>query len=85
MRRTRRACETPTSISRWSFPTVYQCHIPSYPSGHWLFGFASLKYHPVDNLDATRWNALDIPTRYYNTDLHRGAFALPNYVKELLK
>ena len=64
--------------------TVYQCHIPSYPSGHWLFGFASKKYHPIGDLDATRWNRLGIRTRYYNTDLHRGAFALPNYVKELL-
>lgn len=64
--------------------TVYQCHIPSYPSGHWLFGFASLKYDPVMDLNADRWNALGISTRYYNTDLHRGAFALPNYVKELL-
>ena len=64
--------------------TVYQCHIPSYPSGHWLFGFASKKYHPIEDLDAERWNKLGIRTRYYNTDLHRGAFALPNYVKDLL-
>lgn len=64
--------------------TVYQCHIPSYPSGHWLFGFASKKYHPIKDLDDARWNKLGIKTRYYNTDLHRGAFALPNYVKELL-
>ena len=29
-----------------SFPIskVYQVHIPTYPSGHWLFGFASKKY-----------------------------------------
>ena len=64
--------------------TVYQCHIPSYPSGHWLFGFASKKYHPIKDLDEMRWNRLRIATRYYNTALHRGAFALPNYVKELL-
>ena len=64
--------------------TVYQCHIPSYPSGHWLFGFASKKYHPIGDLDEARWNKLGIKTRYYNTDLHRGAFALPNYVKALL-
>lgn len=25
---------------------VYQAHLPSYPSGHWLFGFASKKYSP---------------------------------------
>ena len=30
-----------------SFPIsrVYQAHIPTYPSGHWLFGFASKEYH----------------------------------------
>ena len=64
--------------------TVYQSHIPSYPSGHWLFGFASKKYHPISDLDEDRWNRLHIATRYYNTALHRGAFALPNYVRELL-
>lgn len=66
---------------------VYQFHMPTYPSGHWLFGFASKKFHPVRSLDATAaasWNQLGIPTRYYNTDIHRGAFYLPTYVKEVL-
>mgnify|MGYP001389456218 CR=1 FL=1 len=63
---------------------VYQCHIPSYPSGHWLFGFASKKYHPLQDLDADKWNALGITTHYYNTELHTGSFYLPTYVKELL-
>lgn len=63
---------------------IYQAHIPSYPSGHWLFGFASKRYHPLKDLRARAWNALKVPTRYYNTDLHRGGFALPNYVRELL-
>jgi len=70
-----------------SFPIsrVYQAHIPTYPSGHWLFGFASKKYHPVHQVDWTRWNALGLATRYYNTQVHAGSFALPNYVEELLK
>ena len=63
---------------------VYQAHIPTYPSGHWLFGFASKKYHPVRDLNAEAWNSLGIKTKYYNTDLHVGCFALPNYVKEML-
>ena len=63
---------------------VYQAHIPTYPSGHWLFGFASKKFDPVADLDADAWNALGIKTRYYNTRLHVGSFALPNYVLELL-
>ena len=70
-----------------SFPVsyVYQAHIPTYPSGHWLFGFASKKYHPVKGFNAAHWNMLGIPTRYYNTKLHVGAFALPTYVEELLR
>ncbi len=70
-----------------SFPIskVYQAHIPTYPSGHWLFGFASKRYHPLTDQDAARWKALGLRTRYYNEQLHRGAFALPNYVEEMLE
>ena len=70
-----------------SFPIsrVYQAHIPTYPSGHWLFGFASKKYHPVCDLRDTEWNILGLKTRYYTTRLHVGSFYLPAYVEELLR
>lgn len=70
-----------------SFPIsrVYQAHIPTYPSGHWLFGFASKKYHPTDDLNATFWNLRGLKTRYYTTRLHKGSFLLPAYVEELLR
>lgn len=64
---------------------TYQAHIPTYPSGYWLFGFASKKYHPVNDFDGIKWDSLGLKTNYYNTRLHLGAFALPNYVEELLK
>lgn len=64
---------------------VYQAHIPTYPSGHWLFGFASKVYDPLRDLDARVWNDLGLKTRYYNTELHRGCFALPNYALQLLE
>jgi spermidine synthase len=69
-----------------TFPVakVYQAHIPTYPSGHWLFGYASKGLDPILNLQEEEWNALGIQTKYYNTKLHRGSFALPNYVKEQL-
>jgi spermidine synthase len=63
---------------------VYQAHIPTYPSGHWLFGFASKKFDPIKDLDADAWNKRGLKTRYYNTELHKGSFALPNYVLEAL-
>ena len=64
---------------------VYQFHLPTYPSGHWLFGFASKKYDPIKDLKADIWNGLKLDTKYYNTDLHIGAFMLPTYVKEVLE
>lgn len=70
-----------------SFPIsrVYQAHIPTYPSGHWLFGFASKKYHPIHDLHAVEWKLLGIDTKYYTTKLHEGAFSLPAYVEKMLR
>lgn len=64
---------------------VYQAFIPTYPSGHWLFGFASKKFDPINDLNAEAWNALGLETKYYNTELHTGSFMLPNYVKKILE
>ena len=70
-----------------SFPVsrVYQAHIPTFPSGHWLFGFASKKYHPVHDLNDEKWLERGIETRYYTPRLHVGAFCLPAYVEKLLR
>lgn len=70
-----------------SFPIsyVYQAHIPTYPSGHWLFGFASKKYHPVGDLKREAFKDAKLNARYYNPNLHVGAFSLPTYVEELLR
>lgn len=63
---------------------VYQYHMPTYPSGHWLFGFASKSFDPIADIKIAQWKKFSLKTKYYNTDLHIGAFALPNYVKEEL-
>ena len=69
------------------FPVVrmYHAYIPTYPSGIWSFAFCSKKHDPFERHDpaAERWNALT--TRYYNADVHRAAFALPNFMRELLR
>lgn len=64
---------------------VYQAHIPTYPSGHWLFGFASKKFDPRTDYNPDWWNSLGIKTRYYNTILHQGCFAIPNNVRDELR
>ncbi len=63
---------------------VFGFNTPTYASGYWYFGFASKVLDPIADLSAAKWNELGLKTRYYNTDLHKGAFALPNYVKEIL-
>ena len=82
-----RACQRAHRNITETFPVsrVYQAHIPTYPSGHWLFGFASKKYHPLKHLREKEWNTRGIQTRYYTTTLHKGAFYLPADVEELLK
>lgn len=70
-----------------SFPIakVYQAQIPTYPSGYWLFGFASKSIHPIRDVNFDSWLKLGIETKYYNPNLHRGSFALPNYVEKILR
>ncbi len=63
--------------------TVYQAFIPTYPSGHWLFGFASKGADPL--AEAVPGRMCTIDTKYYNEEVRRASFALPNYVKELLE
>lgn len=63
---------------------VYQFHMPTYPSGHWLFGFASKKYHPVNDINEEAWKEFGIKTKYYNPQVHVGSFMLPTYVVEML-
>jgi spermidine synthase len=63
---------------------AYQYHMPTYASGHWIFGFASKKLHPIKDFNKELWENLNIDTKYYNTDIQIGAFLLPNYVKKQL-
>ncbi|HQV31556.1 MAG TPA: polyamine aminopropyltransferase [Calditrichia bacterium] len=68
------------------FPLVhfYQAFIPTYPSGFWTFCMASKGPHPLNDFREARYRKANLSFRYYNEELHRGAFALPTYVKELL-
>ena len=71
--------------STFPISRVYQAHIPTFAAGYWLFGFASKKYHPIDDLDAAAWKALNMRTRYYTTKLHVGAFYLPAFLEQMLE
>lgn len=62
----------------------YLAHIPTYPSGQWAFAFCSKSgINPKTDFNRDMKGLTDL--KYYNEDLHFGAFALPNFVKDLLK
>ena len=63
---------------------VYDFHMPTYPSGHWLFGFASVTLDPVRDFKPERWSRFGLKTRYYHPGLHAASFALPAYVCDML-
>lgn len=71
--------------STFPISRVYQAHIPTYAAGYWLFGFASKKYHPIDDADAMRWKKLGFETQYYTPKLHIGAFYLPAFLERMLE
>jgi spermidine synthase len=67
------------------FPIVkaYTAFMPIYPSAYWSFAFCSKKYDPLKSFDESRWTKLGLSTKYYNAEVHRGAFALPQWVKKI--
>lgn len=59
----------------------YYTLVPTYPSGMIGFTFCSKKYHPINDFNETE--ALKYTDlKYYNKDIHRAAFNLPNFVQE---
>lgn len=59
---------------------LYLANIPTYPSGLWSFTLGSKAYDPLGNTRAG-----ELESRYYNREIHRGAFLLPGLVRELLE
>jgi len=68
------------------FPIVkmYTCHMPIYPSALWSFAFCSKKYDPLEDFREQSAKNHKSKTKYYNAEIHRGSFALPQFAKELL-
>ncbi len=59
--------------------------IPTYPLGFWSWGVATRKHDPRTIADSSRLEAVIRSSRYYNEEIHRAAFALPNFFKRSLE
>ena len=56
----------------------------TYPGGLWAFTYASKGLRPVKDFRPERVKAAKLPLRWYNADVHAGAFALPNFLRSAL-
>jgi spermidine synthase len=59
---------------------LYLAHIPTYQHGMWSFTMGTKNYNPL------RQDIGDAPDglRYYNRQIHKGAFMLPQFVLDLV-
>ncbi len=69
-----------------AFPIVkpYVSFVPMYPSGFWVFVYASKNVDPSFKGDESRIKALDGTLIYYNRKIHDAAFALPSFLERLM-
>jgi spermidine synthase len=60
---------------------LYLAHVPTYPGGMWSFTIGSKGYDPIDvQIDIKGMNM-----RYYTPEVHKAAFVLPEFVKDIIK
>ncbi len=69
------------------FPYVqpYTACIPSYPGGQWTWSFCSKGLKPLENINEKTAADLEKTCRYYNREIHKTVFVLPNYVKAVFE
>jgi len=62
----------------FSYSHYYLGPVPTYPGGLWCYAFLSDQVSPLRPLRKRVPGKL----KYYNTDIHRAAFALPEFLKD---
>ncbi|MFH1777486.1 MAG: polyamine aminopropyltransferase [Candidatus Omnitrophota bacterium] len=72
----------------FKYVNPYTTSIPTYIGGMFTIVYASpsisvdkLNFHRI----TTRYAQLKLNARYYNPEIHKASFALPNYIKERMK
>lgn len=59
--------------------------VPTYPGSTWCWAFCSKDVKPLDYIDNERVEEITKTAKIYNKDVHKAAFALPNYLRQLTK
>jgi spermidine synthase len=61
---------------------LYLSYLPSSPFGMMSFIICSRKYDPIKNI--TNEKSTNFAAKYYNTDIHKASFSLPNFIRETM-
>jgi len=63
---------------------MYLAPVPTYPTGLWSFGYASKGPDPLLDFKPERAAVLSGKLKYYTSDIHKNAFTLPPFIREML-
>lgn len=64
---------------------IYNFSNMGYPGGLWSFTFATKGLHPIADFDPQRVADSGLDFEYYNSDLHKGCFAIPSFQRKPLE
>lgn len=71
------------SVFKLAIP--YCATVPTYPGGYWTWAFCSNGDGPLHNINHQVAANLEQTTRFYNMQVHRAVFALPNFIRERIE
>jgi spermidine synthase len=69
----------------YPYTALYLSAIPFYPSGTWSFAFASKLYREDTQPRWEDMKAMALELEYFNPEIYKACFALPNFVKRNLQ
>ena len=67
----------------FKYVSPYTGPMPTYPGGYWSWAFCSNDIKKPAKAKLYRTKEIAKISKIYNEDLHRGVFAVPNFMKEL--
>jgi spermidine synthase len=69
----------------WTQVSPYVASIPTYPGGLWTFALCLDGTKEVEAFDPHYAERISGDCRYYNPQIHRSSFCLPNFLQEKLR
>jgi spermidine synthase len=70
--------------SAFPISRMYTGFMTTYPSGMWTYSLGSKKYDPIKDFNPERVKEIQSRLRYYNSEIHKASFSLPQFLKELI-